>query len=432
MAALKPNRNATCFWHTGPYRRQCCCHPRSDAQTVTCMPTFAVIGAQKSGSTALFGYFLMHPQFTPPKKKECHFFDKALRVDKPRPAKQAKNASDEGVEAVSTVKPPARAERLQYITPGQLMKYTNSFEVVPANKTGVKLTGDATPAYILSHKAPAVIKRLLPEIRLLLILRNPVDRAYSEWQMKHRRVTAQIFPENQTDIVILADIIMTCLKVAPKPTDPPSGTRALESTISSLTKCVIATAKKRDEVKIHWLGYHSRQVVQLTKCLRDWVKRFPLPRSDLIPRVARCTGKVSHETVEPFPDAVGTEMQHIQDECMEPSGDSAARYDAHKFRWDTCYPQGSSSNIVKDFVVRGLYLEQIKDYHAHFPPEQLMIISDKELRADPQRVLNTVFQFVGLAPLAFESTPNSAELNALIESQWPGFESSSGWHLASK
>ena len=46
--------------------------------------------------------------------------------------------------------------------------------------------------YILSHNAPQVMRRLLPEQRLLLILRNPVDRAYSEWQMKLRRVEAQL------------------------------------------------------------------------------------------------------------------------------------------------------------------------------------------------------------------------------------------------
>ena len=50
----------------------------------------------------------------------------------------------------------------------------------------------AVARYILSHNAPQVMRRLLPEQRLLLILRNPVDRAYSEWQMKLRRVEAQL------------------------------------------------------------------------------------------------------------------------------------------------------------------------------------------------------------------------------------------------
>lgn len=38
-------------------------------------PDFLIIGAQKSGTTALFNFICQHPQFSPPTKKEIHFFD---------------------------------------------------------------------------------------------------------------------------------------------------------------------------------------------------------------------------------------------------------------------------------------------------------------------------------------------------------------------
>jgi hypothetical protein len=78
------------------------------------------------------------------------------------------------------------------------------------------------------------------------------------------------------------------------------------------------------------------------------------------------------------------------------------------------------------------YHQQIVDFHEQIPKEQMLIISDDELRTDAVSMLNRVFMFVGLPPLALERPPTSKELNELIEGEWPGFESSSGWHLASK
>lgn len=128
---------------------------------------------------------------------------------------------------------------------------------------------------------------------------------------------------------------------------------------------------------------------------------------------------------------IRAEMKRVREECIEPLGDSVPRFEAHKFLWHKCWPQGTGSNIVRDFVVRGLYLEQIKDYHKHFPREQLLILSDRELKDNTSAVLNRVFQFVGLPPLPAGMIDPKA-LNEQIERQWPGFESASGWHLQSK
>jgi hypothetical protein len=56
---------------------QCCCHIGNGV--FRCLPHIIIAGAQKSGSTALFGYFLHHPEFGAPSRKEIHSFDKATR-----------------------------------------------------------------------------------------------------------------------------------------------------------------------------------------------------------------------------------------------------------------------------------------------------------------------------------------------------------------
>lgn len=77
-----------CTYWAGPTFPQCCCVVPAasrgpNATANVCLPTFIVIGAQKSGSTALFGHFLAHPQFRPPRRKELHFLEKCVRA---RPA----------------------------------------------------------------------------------------------------------------------------------------------------------------------------------------------------------------------------------------------------------------------------------------------------------------------------------------------------------
>lgn len=88
-----------CSWvavnETEAASRQCCCllgklsasrvEPpelptrSASASAFTCLPSLVVIGAQKSGTTALLGYLLLHPSILPPVLKELHFFDKARR-----------------------------------------------------------------------------------------------------------------------------------------------------------------------------------------------------------------------------------------------------------------------------------------------------------------------------------------------------------------
>ena len=181
----------TCSMHLGPTTPQCCCSISSTAPNVTggrdgstsaqmehepgaspspprlvCLPSFMVIGAQKSGSTALFAYFLTHPQFKAPNRKECHIFDF-----------------------------PGTSSKAPW---QQLTHYLGLLPDIQPPHTRHYLTGETTPSYLLGSQTAEAIHAWLPNVRLIAVLRNPVDRAYSEYQMKLRRVEAQ-FSENNTD-----------------------------------------------------------------------------------------------------------------------------------------------------------------------------------------------------------------------------------------
>ena len=49
------------------------------------------------------------------------------------------------------------------------------------------VSGEATPRYLQDPAVPRRMRRMLPDVRLLVILRNPVDRAYSDYHMWIRK-----------------------------------------------------------------------------------------------------------------------------------------------------------------------------------------------------------------------------------------------------
>ncbi len=112
------------------------------------LPDFVVIGAAKSGTTFFYHLLSQHPLVEPCAKKELHYFDMFF---------------DEGVEW-----------------------YRRCFPT-PTWKDGRRtITGEATP-YLAHPFAPERMTKVVPHARLIALLRNPVDRAYSHYWAASRK-----------------------------------------------------------------------------------------------------------------------------------------------------------------------------------------------------------------------------------------------------
>jgi hypothetical protein len=107
-----------------------------------------IIGAQKSGTTSLYQYLLEHPSIVPPLTKEAHFFD------------------------------------LHYAR--GLSWYRGCFPYSHRLRGG-SYTLDASPYYLVHPVAPSRAAALLPQAKLIAILRNPVDRALSHYHHEVRK-----------------------------------------------------------------------------------------------------------------------------------------------------------------------------------------------------------------------------------------------------
>ena len=116
------------------------------------LPDFLIIGAARSGTTSLYEYLIQHPSVIPGIGKEVYYFDKEY----------AKG-----------------------------INWYRSFFPTKNKKLNIEkqlqtkcITGEATPRYLYHPHSPKRVFEILPNVKLIVLLRNPVDRSYSHYQME--------------------------------------------------------------------------------------------------------------------------------------------------------------------------------------------------------------------------------------------------------
>jgi hypothetical protein len=113
------------------------------------MVDYLIIGAQKCGTSSLYKYLLQHPKIDRAAAKELNFFDKSFHKGTGWYENQFKH--------------------------GRFVRRLLGM-----------LAGEATPNYIFNPVVPQRVFDSYPDMKLITILRNPVDRAYSHFQQHYR------------------------------------------------------------------------------------------------------------------------------------------------------------------------------------------------------------------------------------------------------
>lgn len=111
---------------------------------------FIICGTQKGGTTALDAYLREHPEICMADRKETHFFDNEANFSGGKP---------------------------------EYSKYHALFKPLKKHKS----LGEATPIYMYWQNSPRRIWEYNPHIKLIILLRNPIERAYSHWNMERLR-----------------------------------------------------------------------------------------------------------------------------------------------------------------------------------------------------------------------------------------------------
>ncbi len=107
---------------------------------------FMIAGTQKGGTTALHAFLVRHPDICMARNKEVHFFDQDEFFEGGEPSYD---------------------------------QYTKAFP----DYTGQKLVGEATPSYMFAPHVAERLHRYNPALKLIFVLRDPVERAFSHYSM---------------------------------------------------------------------------------------------------------------------------------------------------------------------------------------------------------------------------------------------------------
>src|SRR5213596_3087718 len=107
---------------------------------------FILAGAQKSGTTALHYFLSRHPDINMGDQQEIHFFD----------------------------------DDAMFVSGVDYEELHKHYPLVAPSR----IAGDCTPSYLYHKPAAEPISKYNPKIKLLILLRNPVERAFAHWNMQ--------------------------------------------------------------------------------------------------------------------------------------------------------------------------------------------------------------------------------------------------------
>lgn len=151
-------------------------YPRTGDNMTYLIPSFYIIGERKCGTSSLFRYLTDHPQIMPGKRKEPNFFIHDSEYLASHWEEYLANFPQWSNRSPATlIWPELDAQGLLYEEPVEF----------DWPSTGVVLTGEAS-ANTFFDVPPQVIKAHLPAIKLILMLRDPVERTFSHYRMLQR------------------------------------------------------------------------------------------------------------------------------------------------------------------------------------------------------------------------------------------------------
>eukprot|EP01133_Synstelium_polycarpum_P012636 gene12636-14842_t len=285
------------------------CFPLS-SKTV-CLPNFIIIGAMKAGTTFLDYYIQKHPLIAKHSKKEIWFFNAYY---------------SKGIEW-----------------------YADHFEPV-YSIDNQKVIGEATPFYVNNPHTPARMYMTLKNARLIMMMRDPVDRALSQyyfslkWIERNQVNAPNIMPPPDFDIMIReeADVIQTCLR------DTEDYKRQMDE-------------RKMDEM-------NGKDISGLP------------------------------DLANPFYQMHSEKNWTFYRECQ---------------RCDRCFQNGNilhtSGHPSFGMLAKNLYYEQINLWLDYFPLEQILFIRYEDLEERPEKVMRDVEDFLGLPQYDYgEFVPKNA------------------------
>src|ERR671912_124075 len=146
-------------------------------------PNFLVVGAQKAGTTWLYRSLRTHPQVWMPREKELHYFDEKIRLDgglfsrlrgdRPADWRWRRQVKSRLKRSRKDLKWRDVAWDLKYF----LREPNDRWYASLFDPGDDQIAGETTPDYsILGKRTISHVRDIMPEAKIILMMRNPVER----------------------------------------------------------------------------------------------------------------------------------------------------------------------------------------------------------------------------------------------------------------
>jgi len=139
------------------------------------LPNFFIVGAPKAGTTSLYHYLDQHPQIYMSAIKEPHYFSAEIRQENCDSA-VGRMMARESHSLKTFLAGPMLEKRF-----GGIVTEWEDYLRLFANARNGSILGEASVCYLWSPTAPAGIAEKVPGAKILVMLRNPAERAFSQY-----------------------------------------------------------------------------------------------------------------------------------------------------------------------------------------------------------------------------------------------------------
>jgi hypothetical protein len=139
------------------------------------MPNFFVVGAGKAGTTSIYAYLDQHDQIFMSPLKETNYFSLEMRPENFDESMRPR-IDQELADLRQYLLSDMREKRF-----GGLISDWNDYLLLFKNAADESAIGEVTPHYLWSESAPRLIAAQIPRAKIIISLRNPIDRAFSQY-----------------------------------------------------------------------------------------------------------------------------------------------------------------------------------------------------------------------------------------------------------
>jgi len=214
--------------------------------STSALPNFFIVGAGKAGTTSLYSYLRQHPDiYMSPVKEPCYFATEIRAEVMARSVQQH-------VALQSRELPKVLGDSVPVKPHGWIAAQWEDYERLFQGVRGEKAIGEASAAYLWSKTAAANIRACVPDAKIIMILRDPAERAYSQYL-------------HQVSVGLTGSTFRTHLEACPggtgcklSPTYP-----FLEIGLYSTQVERFLTCFPREHIRIYWYEESWRQPAQM-------------------------------------------------------------------------------------------------------------------------------------------------------------------------